>query len=221
MSVTVDVDLRSRFGAVRDQGARPTCLAFAASDAHAAMRGAWVELSCEYAFYHAQKRTGRPPAKGAFLNDMLGALREEGQPVEAGWPYLTQLPTNLSLYLPPVSVGILYKRDGHQPSHDVDRICRTLDDGVPAIVLSVLARIFFNPPFDGIIDHIDGDEVFPAPRHAVVAVGYGHTAQGRVVLIRNSWGPTWGLNGYGWVTEAFLMRHMYGLALLSDESDVS
>ena len=101
MSVTVDVDLRSRFGAVRDQGARPTCLAFAASDAHAAMRGAWVELSCEYAFYHAQKRTGRPPAKGAFLNDMLGALREEGQPVEAGWPYLTQLPTNLSLYCLP------------------------------------------------------------------------------------------------------------------------
>ena len=75
-------------------------------------------------------------------------------------------------------------------------------------------------PPDSIIDHIDGDEVFPAPRHAVVAVGYGEAPQGRVVLVRNSWGLSWGLEGYGWVTEQFLARHMYGLALLTDETDV-
>ena len=34
MPVTVKTDLRARVGAARDQGQRPTCLAFAASDAH-------------------------------------------------------------------------------------------------------------------------------------------------------------------------------------------
>ena len=37
--ITVRQDLRDRFGPARDQGARATCLAFAMSDTHAAMRG--------------------------------------------------------------------------------------------------------------------------------------------------------------------------------------
>jgi hypothetical protein len=52
--ITAAVDLRSLFGTARNQGSRPTCLAFAASDTHAALRSGWVPLSCEYAFYQAQ-----------------------------------------------------------------------------------------------------------------------------------------------------------------------
>lgn len=221
MNITINVDLRAEFGPVRDQGQRPTCLAFAASDAHAGMRADWDPLSCEYAFYHAQKRRGRSPAQGSYLDDMLAALREEGQPTEPGWPYLAQTPTNLSHYHPPSSVGVLFQKDGHQSHATVEKIYKTLDDGVPAIVLSVLTSTFFNPPTNGIIDHFDNDDVFPVPRHALVAVGYGHAAQGPVVLLRNSWGPTWALGGYGWVTEDFLTQHMYDLAILKDDDDVS
>lgn len=60
--IIVLVDLRASFGPARNQGARPTCLAFAASDTHAAVREGWVPLSCEYAFYQAQRRAGRPPS---------------------------------------------------------------------------------------------------------------------------------------------------------------
>lgn len=221
MSVSISVDLRSRLGPARDQGQRPTCLAFAASDAHAVMRGPWDTLSTEYAFYQAQKRAGRSPKQGVFLNDMLVSLRDEGQPRESGWPYLAQLPADLSQYAPPKAVGTLFGRDGVQRTQEVARVCEALADDMPAIVLSKLTRAFYMPPPEGIIDHIEGDEVFPAPRHAVVAVGYGDAPQGRVVLVRNSWGLSWGLEGYGWITENFLARHMYGLALLTDETDVS
>ena len=43
------------FGQARNQGARPTCMAFAASDIHAALRRGWSPLSCEYAFYQARE----------------------------------------------------------------------------------------------------------------------------------------------------------------------
>ena len=57
--VAVKCDLGFLFGTARDQGDRPTCLAFAASDAHAALRAGWEPLSCEYAFYQAQRRSLR------------------------------------------------------------------------------------------------------------------------------------------------------------------
>ena len=64
-SITVRHDLRGRFGPARDQGRRPTCLAFAMSDAHAATREPWAELCCEYLFYHAEAaRQDAPRERG-------------------------------------------------------------------------------------------------------------------------------------------------------------
>ena len=61
MNINIISDLRHLFGDVRDQGDRPTCLAFATSDAHAGVRPGWVPLSCEYVFYHAVKFDDRDP----------------------------------------------------------------------------------------------------------------------------------------------------------------
>lgn len=221
MLVNVEVDLRDRCGPARDQGQRPTCLAFAASDAHAAIRGPWDPLSPEYAFYQAQKRAGRPPTVGSYLHCMLACLREDGQPREHRWPYLGALPTDLADYTPPADVGALFGRNSVQPAHYVDRILEALEAGSPAIVLTKLTLGFYTPDPDGVIVHRDTDELLKVPRHAVVAVGYGDAQQERMILVRNSWGPTWGLQGHGWLTADYLARHMYGIAILTDESDVS
>ena len=220
ITVTAAVDLRTQFGPVRDQGDRPTCLAFAASDAHAACRPAWEMLSSEYAFFYAQKRAGQPPDRGTYLEPMLDALRLDGQPVEQSWPYLSSLPADLASYAPPATVGEVFRRDGGRRNIGFDTITDTLISGIPVIILMKLTMKFFQPPDQGIIDYFESDDVFPAPRHAVIAVGYGSTGLSDAILIRNSWGPTWGQGGYAWITRAFVEKNLFDMAILTKETDV-
>ena len=218
--VDAKVDLRSQFGPVRDQGARPTCLAFAASDAHAALRAGWEPLSCEYAFYHAQQRAARPPTKGALLRSMLQSLSLDGQPPEDKWPYLPATPTPDS-WNPPADAAPLYARNGAPGKHGVCEIVSLLDSGLPVIILMNLSASFFNPKEGGLIDDKPGETPEPAQRHAVVAVGYGSADKNQVILVRNSWGSSWGASGYGWLTEQYLERRLFASALLAEEMSVS
>ncbi|GAA0864953.1 MULTISPECIES: C1 family peptidase [Pseudomonadota] len=214
-------DLRPLFGPARDQGARPTCLAFAASDTHAGLRDGWAPLSCEFAFYAAQKRAGRPPTSGALLSTMLDALRLDGQPDEKGWPYLAAVPADHRLWTPPATVGPLYGRNGQRDGTDLSSILAALDRDTPVLMLTMLSRSFFQPRGDGVVDPANDELPEPAQRHAVVAVGHGTVDGTPAILIRNSWGPGWGLEGHAWLTERFLAPRLFATANLTEEVDVS
>ena len=214
-------DLRPLFGPARDQGARPTCLAFAASDTHAGLRDGWAPLSCEFAFHAAQKRAGRPPTSGALLSTMLDALRLDGQPDEKGWPYLAAVPADHRLWTPPATVGPLYGRNGQRDGTDLSSILAALDRDTPVLMLTMLSRSFFQPRGDGVVDPSNDELPEPAQRHAVVAVGHGTVDGTPAILIRNSWGPGWGLEGHAWLTERFLAPRLFATANLTEEVDVS
>lgn len=215
--VAVACNLRTEFGEVRDQGPRPTCLAFAVSDAHAANRPGWVPLSCEYAFYHAQRRGQRPPSVGSRLFDMLSAVRDNGQPQEENWPYLSSNPTDLSTWKPPADVGELFRRESDVKQRHLDDIIHTLDGGSPVLVIMCLSDSFYNCAGHGIILQSTGEKPDQARRHAVVAVGHGMIKGERSVLIRNSWGTTWGDGGHAWLTESYLIPCLIRTAILSED----
>jgi len=219
--ISISVDLRHLFGPARNQGARPTCAAFAVSDAHAARRGAWAPLSCEYAFYHAQRRASRPPTMGASLTSLLDVLREDGQPAESGWPYLASLPANVAHWVPPVGIGALFGRNGQGMPHKLDPIIQKLNEGQPVILLSMLSTSFYQPDPQAVVDPVVGEMPDPEVRHAIIAVGHGSVDGQRALLARNSWGPKWGDAGHGWLTERFLDSRLYNAAILLEEIDVS
>lgn len=220
ISIHVKMDLRPIFGPGRDQGNRPTCLAFAASDVHAALRGSWLPLSCEYAIYHAQRRAGRPPDAGAILPAMLEAIRMDGQPPESAWPYLVSIPPNPTLWQPPSGAGPIFRRAGDAHAFAVDAIVGQLDGGVPVLVLMNLSRSFFFVGPDGLVDQAPGEPPDHHRRHAVVAVGHGVTGARRVILVRNSWGDAWGVEGHAWITEEFLAPRVFQLAVLKEDLSV-
>lgn len=219
-SVTINKNLQSAFGPARDQGQRPTCLAFATSDLHAALRGAWQPLSCEYIFYHAQRRASRPATQGALLSSMLDALREEGQPLEAEWKYLDDVPADIAQWHPPLGITSLFRRAG-EPGHDtIDAIIQELDQDRPVLTLITLSSSFDWAQGSDPIFAKSGEVPDPCRRHAVISVGHGIVGKQRAVLVRNSWGSDWGDSGYAWLAEDFLAPRLFRLAKLKEDLGV-
>lgn len=177
-------------------------------------------MSCEYAFFQAQRRAGRAPNTGALLSSMLQALRKDGQPEESGWPYLSATPADVASWAPPREIGKLFGRNGASATHSIDRIIQELDQRRPVIVLTMLSRAFYQRNPQGVVNPAPGEQPEPDRRHAVVAVGHGKVDGQRAVLVRNSWGPSWGDAGYGWLTERFLGSRIYAAATLLEEVDV-
>ncbi|HXQ44972.1 MAG TPA: C1 family peptidase [Caulobacteraceae bacterium] len=89
------------------------------------------------------------------------------------------------------------------------------------ILLLKLSRTFYTRHPDGVIDPADDEVPDPERRHAVVAVGHGAVGGQAAILVRNSWGPTWGIGGYGWLTERFVGPRLFGAATLEEDVDVS
>ncbi|WP_299877970.1 C1 family peptidase [uncultured Sulfitobacter sp.] len=216
------VDLRGQFAPIRDQGSRPTCLAFAASDAHGALLDPDTELSCEFLYYHAQKIGGRDATSGATVPDVLAALKSEGQPIEADWPYIQKKPDQvMKSWTPPTDFGDIYKRNGDRCGQLANDVVQYLNAGLPVISLIFLCDSFFAAQRGRIIETSPASTPNINMRHAVVAVGYGTASSGRCFLIRNSWGNGWGDDGYAWIAEDLFDASLYDIAVLKEGSHVS
>ena len=220
-SIVVLKDLRPLFGPARNQGSRPTCLAFAASDTHAAIRGPCAPLSCEYLFYHAQRRLRRSPTQGALPTEILAALRENGQPEENRWPYQPTVSSDEASWQPPADISPVYGRNGRGKKASIEDVIEQIDRGVPAVLLMTTSRSFFRPTSEGVVAAAKDEQPEPNRRHAVIAAAHGLVDDKRSVLVRNSWGPRWGKSGYAWLTEDFLVPRLKGIFELLEDLDVS
>ena len=218
MNVTPTRDLRQVFGAVRSQGSRPTCCAFACSDLHAACRFPWTTLSCEYVFFCGARRQGTGPNNGVLLRHMLDALEVDGQPHEAAWPYDPVGPTDASFWSPPPDVGRLLRVRGVRSSGDVTKIEFSLDHGRPVLIIMTLSDAFyFGPGVNGIVD--SNEAIDPTRVHALIGLGRGMRGSSGYTLVRNSWGETWGMSGHAWLADGYLAPRIIEVANFTELLD--
>lgn len=214
MAILIEKDLRPKFGAVRDQDPRPTCIAFAASDAHAAARPFWQELSVEWAYYHALKRDGAIPHAGATMTSMLAGIEFDGQPEEAGWPYIAEWFTDMNVWTPP-NAEALYHRDSTRRTATIESLIECLDADEPVLFTMSISQSFYCPEPDGLVAAVEPCE--PKRVHAVIAVGHGKHVDEPIILVRNSWGAARGLNGHGWLTRTSLAPRLLAAATMSGD----
>jgi Papain family cysteine protease len=208
--IQVIIDLRNQFGPGRDQGHRPTCMAFAASDAHSAARKALDPLSTEFAYFHAVRRSVPPdPGLGVSFERMADAIHHDGQPHELQWPYLQALPADMSAWSPPSGCAPIFRREFLLEAGSLDRVLAHLDASVPVVITMRVSPSFYLPDSDGVI--AAGPTEPAVNSHAVVAVGRGRRSKDELVLIRNSWGEQWGLHGHAWLTDEYLRPRLMSI----------
>jgi hypothetical protein len=150
---------------------------------------------------------------------MLETLKKDGQPIEDDWPYLPSLPKDLASYQPPTNV-VVFRRDGAPQAPAVEDVIGHLNQQRPTVMLMMLSDAFYLPDVFGVVRAPAGEAPDPHRRHAVVAVGHGAVDGVRALLIRNSWGPDWGIRGHAWLLESFIAARLTRIALLTEEIDV-
>lgn len=197
-------DLRGKLGPARDQGARGTCVAFACSSVTDVVFGdvfsAEFLARCALSIDRADDEN-----KGVSLNAGGEALVRLGQPLEGDWPYnpiasVGDIPLRVFRYARP------YKSKGQKTTHGVDERLLTAELS-RGLLIVIGIRVF-----DDFLMIKEPDTRLDAPQpgtnvrglHAVSVVGDVGERRKYRWIIRNSWGPSWGSNGYALASSAFL-----------------
>lgn len=163
---------------------------------------------------------------GAFLRTTMGAMRLFGIPPTKYWPYYVNGTVNPQWNEEPSAFLYAYAKNyqavryfrldtGVTKEKLLLRIKRYIAGYYPSMfgftVYSSIAQAAQNGaiPFPCTSEKVEGG-------HAIVAVGYddGKTITNNVdgtktkgaLLIRNSWGATWGEAGYGWLPYEYVLQ---------------
>lgn len=197
------IDLSGHFGPIEDQGQLGSCTAFAGTQAYSewlVRQGQrWIEFSELAQYWEERKIMGTVNQdSGAWGIDIIDVLTSLGAQLEQDDPYniskFTDAP-NEKLFANPLPFDCV-----RQINH-----ANLLNDTLDALS-NELSVLFGFTVFSGLqSQQCASTGILPMPNpgeqpeggHEVVAVGYDQST--RMLKIRNSWGASWGQEGYFWM----------------------
>lgn len=202
MIIKEEIVLPQAANPARDQGQRPTCIAFALSELNLRCAPKIQALSAEYVYQAAANMTpGWVPGTGVRLGVALQAA-SSGQPVETDFPYQSNEPA-APVPAPPKKFD-LYGSKLRMLPRDLESIAKAIRCQRPVGIGIKLTRSFYDPT-NGVIAF--ESEPVPNALHAVIVVGLGQNEGIPYFRIRNSWGDGWGLQGQAWLSGDYLREH--------------
>jgi C1A family cysteine protease len=232
VALPVKIDLKAWCAPIEDQAALGSCTANAAVGMiefyEKKAYGVWLDASRLFLYKATRNLLGWTGDTGAYLRTTMGAMALFGVPPEKYWPYKIasfDVEPTAFLYAFAQSFQAInyYRLDplGTTPANLLNQIKTNLAGNLPSM--------FGFTVYDSISQANGvgkGKIPFPCPTdkvaggHAIMAIGYddtmviknancGKTTTG-ALLIRNSWGTSWGEGGYGWLPYEYVLK---GLAV--------
>ena len=216
-ALAAQVDLRQFCSLIEDQGQYGSCTANAAVALVEYFEkrafNKYIDASRMFVWKTTHDLMGISGNTGAYIRTTMEALVLFGTPPEAFWSYDAQHfdiePTAFCYAFADNYKAIQYVRLDPAtltPAQVLENVRMMLNSGFPAM---------FGLPVYPEFDHpVQGKVAFPAPTsrsrggHAICAVGYDDDLMigpdKGALLVRNSWGKTWGLDGYGWLSYKYV-----------------
>lgn len=214
-------DLRAWCSPIEDQKSIGSCTAHAGVGMleyyQRRAYGRYVDASRLFLYKVTRNLMGWKGDTGAYLRTTMKALVMTGVPPEQYWPYIVskydEEPTAFLYALGDNYEALKYYRldpAGTSPTKVLDNVKAFLAAGLPSM--------FGFTVYNSIPGSGDGKGEIPFPTggekvvggHAVLAVGYDDAkkigATTGALMVRNSWGPDWGMAGYGWLPYEYVKR---------------
>ncbi len=204
------VDLRAQCSPVEDQGNLGSCTANALAGALEFLelkdREQFVDLSRLFVYYNERviERTVKSDS-GAQLRDGIKTLAKQGVCSEKKWPYV------ISKFAAKPTPSCYKDAADHQITSyhritTLDEMRACLADGYPFVFGFTVYETFESQQVakTGVLNMPQpGEKVVGG--HAVTAVGYNDSE--KRFVIRNSWGTSWGMQGYFSMPYDYISRH--------------
>jgi C1A family cysteine protease len=148
---------------------------------------------------------------GAQIRDGIKSVVKQGVPPESDWPYSENLSVvtskpNSQAYTDALQHTVIsYHRISSRTSAAFLTLMKAcLADGYPFAFGFTVYSAFEGPEVakTGILKMPNKKKEEVVGGHAVLAVGYDDKK--KAILVRNSWGASWGLKGYFWMPYAYI-----------------
>lgn len=200
------IRLTDRLPPVRDQGERPTCVAFATVALKEYIEKSRERFSEQFLYWACKQLDGVEEA-GTYLHAAAGALELHGCCLNRTWPYVNRnIPGNEGQG-PPPPTAVAEAREHRTPycrvvaESVVEHYKRVLagGEGTPGMPV-VIGLLVFNSWYRSAETHRTGKITLPFPgelpvgAHAMCVVGYVDDESvpgGGYFILRNSWGGRW------------------------------
>lgn len=201
-------DLSANFPVPGNQGSQNSCTAWAVAYAYKSSQEkldqGWEVDSDERIFspsYVYNQINGGKDA-GSYIHEAMQLVVNQGIATLDMFPYSHFL-TQPSQAAREEAKNFKAKSWGTIPSGDIDRMKRHLASGDAIVIGIPVYSDFVNlSPSNPIYGDASGELAEVHGYHAITVVGYDDDKQALKII--NSWGPNWGINGYGWIAYDFM-----------------